>query len=826
MPLSEGYKKIVEAWANTGDTTDPDAASLTPPLDIQEGWDETFSGSTGLTPRRQVFNEQFHRRDQTLIDIRNHGVLPYDSDIPTPAGSVRAAVKSVWQATEDTTVGPEEPLQTSWRNIRPPLPTGTPSQVTGLVLSSHDENEVTADWNMISDDDRRSGISAYMLEWKYEGVSGWPLQEEIHDTTYTWKVADRTKDVHVRVRGVNANGNGPVSDTVILPKGSILLGRLPTMPPPNITVNPAANQHVEVSWGLPPEYFTHFDILWSQVGGTQNIISDFKRTFNSILLNNSTADFTVQIRSAVENVGDGPWSDPITIRADRLRRRAVPETPTVTSETYAPFIVDFEWPFSSDTSHAGISEYEWEWKYDEDTWSGVRTATKKTFATLTLPDNSKSVNFRVRAKNVDGDSDWSLVHTVHKENILDYPVNPTFSPTKYVLDGRPSRTLFGWPRVNSDTAFAYAENVGNIAPFTLDRTIGTYTRPSNELLLLADGNNTYGNVMYQLFGNNTAANMTLRRIGLEGTGFNSYNVPDLYGSGYSGSNPFTPVSMISVGRDLILAATQSRRNPSTNAQETRTRLWIWDTDHMSGTFPHPNANNRLVRDTLYTWTSYRQPVASPMISYGVQNRFYVNENGTLRSYQLDASKNLSRVSADDIPLTVLPDVDTLAEAHVYNAFCWDNAYPDDNNGRINTTGTRNHIMVWANTPGNPLYRCIDTNTKQLVPEYDIQMPTNLNIKGCSTAGQDDRWLFAVTDDPNNVATGNKLLRYRQNTVSYVTFNVGEALGRSRFGILATQGRDNASIITRFTYVGNERRTIFNIPTGYRLTLWPRYYREA
>ena len=80
MPISEAYKKISTAWANTGDRTDPDDSSLMPALAIATGWPQTFSSDDGFTPRRRVFNEMYNRRDSALIDIRNYGILPWDTE--------------------------------------------------------------------------------------------------------------------------------------------------------------------------------------------------------------------------------------------------------------------------------------------------------------------------------------------------------------------------------------------------------------------------------------------------------------------------------------------------------------------------------------------------------------------------------------------------------------------------------------------------------------------------------------------------------------------------------------------------------------------------
>ena len=819
MPLSDGYKKIAQAWANSGDTTDPDAATLTPPVDISEGWDETFSGSTGISPRRQVFNEMFNRRDSALLDVRKHGVIPYDAAIPTPAGAIRSANNSVWQATEDTTDGPETPNQTSWRNIRPPLPSEAPSQVTGLVLSSHDENEVTADWNLTHDTDRRPGVSSYLLDWKYEGDSGWPTQEEIHNTTHTWKVADRTKDVQVRVRAVNSNGNGPVSETVTLPKLSILLGRIPTLPPSGINVGPVANRYITAYWNLPSEYFTHFDIAWSQEGGTEHLVSPYYQTVYSFQLANITADVTFRVRVAVANVGNGPWSDPIIVPADRLIGAALPDVPTVTSETYAPFIIDFEWDFSSNTAHSGITEYEWEWKYEEDTWSGTRFVTKRTFATITVPDASKAVNFRVRAKNVDGSSDWSTTHTVPKDRILDDPVHTTFNPESYQVT---RGGLWKMPNIHAGSSLVYTRSTrpGDVNFISIDHT---YSTPGTGILITQHPYGLHAFV-WVLETSNTASNMRVVGHGTHWT-TGDFDVPDLYGSGYTGSDPFTPISMVRFKSHIMIAATQSRTNPTTNVAETRTRIWTYKypaAHQRTYDASPPPLNSKVTVDTFYNWTSYEQPQAAALIPYGNDEKFFAVDNGTLKSYQRATSDSantaVTRVAGEDIPLTILPDVDTLAEAHVYDAFLLDNVVGDHGS----FTRPRNIIMVWANTPGDPIYRAINTTSKTYVPEFDIQMPDNIHLTHTTAhrrrdaLGLGDIWVLC--NDASQATGGNTIRRYDLNSVSWLE------LGTRRYDdILMVGNHPTMKILTPTTA---EVGQYFNISGSVVMTIWPRYFRTA
>ena len=97
MPLSDGTKAIATnaAWASaaTADRTAPDDASLTPPIVIADGWPVSFSTAGGDTPRRPVFNELEYRKDSSIKDIINFGILPWDTEVDTLAGGVKQVIR-------------------------------------------------------------------------------------------------------------------------------------------------------------------------------------------------------------------------------------------------------------------------------------------------------------------------------------------------------------------------------------------------------------------------------------------------------------------------------------------------------------------------------------------------------------------------------------------------------------------------------------------------------------------------------------------------------------------------------------------------------------
>ena len=103
MAISPGYKAITEAWANAAPAsrTDPDDPSLTPPIDIADGYPVSFSQAQGDTPRRNVINEVYYRRDSGLLDVRKYGVLPWDTDVDTVEDGVKQVAGVLYRALVD-----------------------------------------------------------------------------------------------------------------------------------------------------------------------------------------------------------------------------------------------------------------------------------------------------------------------------------------------------------------------------------------------------------------------------------------------------------------------------------------------------------------------------------------------------------------------------------------------------------------------------------------------------------------------------------------------------------------------------------------------------
>ena len=173
MPLSEGFKKITVPWASgpQGERTDPDDPSLTPPIVIAQGWPAAFSADAGERPRRRVFNEVYFRRDSALIDVRNHGILPWDAEVDTLAGGIKQVAGIAYRALVDNgptyanVTSPTALNQNVWEvlegAVNPPEAPDAPIALAG--------NGVLR-WRWNCPRDRGAEISEFVFQWRVLGA--------------------------------------------------------------------------------------------------------------------------------------------------------------------------------------------------------------------------------------------------------------------------------------------------------------------------------------------------------------------------------------------------------------------------------------------------------------------------------------------------------------------------------------------------------------------------------------------------------------------------------------------------------------------------------
>ena len=240
MAISDGFKAIGPAWASAvgADRTAPNDPSLTPMVTPADGWPASFSSADGNTPRRAVFNELLHRFDSALLDIRNHGVLPYDAAVDTLAGGVRQVDGVLYRATVNVgpaysnAVSPTAPGQTVWAQIVRTL--DVPSTPSGLAAWSPPYMTVSAESERLDPYDSRTAsggggsrvdcrwnpvddAATYDFRWR-SGSAAWTLTEDLTaaNSTFTVPSAQSTNAVEIQVRAVNTAGTSAWSPSVTI----------------------------------------------------------------------------------------------------------------------------------------------------------------------------------------------------------------------------------------------------------------------------------------------------------------------------------------------------------------------------------------------------------------------------------------------------------------------------------------------------------------------------------------------------------------------------------------------------------------------------------
>ena len=214
---------INPAWASattkgtalTDDRIDPDDPSLTPPIDIADGYPASFSTSGGNTPRRKVINELFYRGDSAIKDIINFGILPWDVDVDTLEGGTKQRDGVLYQALEDNgptysnAIDPTTSGQTVWEVI-----TGTLNVPAAPAAPTNVAANGTLDWSWACPSDGGAAVTSFDLQWRISGgsfatVAGLPTAR------YLLTGLTNGSTYEARVRATNSQGTsgyGPTGD--------------------------------------------------------------------------------------------------------------------------------------------------------------------------------------------------------------------------------------------------------------------------------------------------------------------------------------------------------------------------------------------------------------------------------------------------------------------------------------------------------------------------------------------------------------------------------------------------------------------------------------
>ena len=171
MADTEAKKIIGNLWADSGDRTDPDDTTLTPPLVRTDGWGTTFSAVDGDTPRRAVVNQRFRELDGAAEEFLVEGVPEWDTDVNHPVNAVKKRSGVLYRATvangpsTGNETDPDTVGQTVWETI-----TGTitlPAAPSAPSATSPSSGVLDWSWNCPLDGGNE--ITSFSFRWRVSG---------------------------------------------------------------------------------------------------------------------------------------------------------------------------------------------------------------------------------------------------------------------------------------------------------------------------------------------------------------------------------------------------------------------------------------------------------------------------------------------------------------------------------------------------------------------------------------------------------------------------------------------------------------------------------
>ena len=327
MPVSDGFKAI-EVWADnaTADRTDPEATTLTPPLDVADGWPASFSADDGNTPRRAVFNEVYHRETSALVDVRNYGVLPWDTDVDTLQGGVKQVDGTLYRALVDNgptysnATDPTMSGQSVWATVSGT--TGNPSAPAAPTATRPRAGVLDWSWNCPLDGGAE--VTEFHFQWRVSGSGTWSASIVVNTPRYELTGLTSGQGIEARVRARNSIGNSPFSATGSqTPQGSVPEGGSQFA----LRADPGNSGEVDLSW-LEPDNgglnITSYTVQWRTQNqafstGRQASSTDTEHTVGS-LTNGTEYFFRVRATNSQGNSSRGRMR-----RAPRRKRRHFPQ---------------------------------------------------------------------------------------------------------------------------------------------------------------------------------------------------------------------------------------------------------------------------------------------------------------------------------------------------------------------------------------------------------------------------------------------------------------------------------------------------------------------
>ena len=411
MPISKGFKDI-KRWASapTADRTAPDDASLTPPLVVADGYPASFSADDGNTPRRPVFNEQYHRETSALADIRNYGILPWDAEVDTLQGGLKQVAGVAYRALVDNgpsfsnAVSPTAAGQAVWEILRGVI--SDPSAPDAPMATAPRSGELDWFWNCPLDGGAQ--VTEFDFQWRRSGTGSWSPSVPVSTARAVLTSLTNGQPIEARVRARSSHGVGPWSaigtatPTGTIPGGGSALALRAD----------GGDAQVTLTWLEPDDggvTITAYTVQWREDGqafssGRQTSVADAAATVGS-LANGTTYYFRVR---AINGEGNGAWSNEASATpAEDVPDRAIPDQ--ADAPTGQAGNGEARWIATPPSDNgAEITAYIWRFRQTgAPNWSSAITRSIPAL-TRTGLTNGQTYEAQVRARNSVGtQASWS-----------------------------------------------------------------------------------------------------------------------------------------------------------------------------------------------------------------------------------------------------------------------------------------------------------------------------------------------------------------------------------------------------------------------------------
>ena len=403
-PLDAEALKI-RKWADSGDRTDPDSTTLTPPLSRATGWPASFSSESGNTPRREVVNQLFREVTGAVVDMIQQGILEYDDGVDYVAGAFCQFEGDPYKAVtangpSTSTVSPGDDAQTTWERFEPSA--AAPGAPTTPVATAGN-GELFWQWNPTLDNGSR--ITSYTFQWRRSG-NQWGNDQTLNYPFVTVTGLTNSVTYQARVRATNSIGDSAWSTAGT---GSAQANRPEQVE--GLTAE-AGDTQVVLRWASPPDggaTITSYQVQWKTLvqswsSTRQRTVTGLTNTVTS-LTNNTTYEFRVR---AVNSVGSGSFSS--AVRATPVPPPAQePDAPGAPAGAAGNAQITWTWAVP-DGNGATVSGYTIQWRPSGGSFSSAMQATtSNTFYLLSGLTNGTTYEARILATNRIGNSGYSNV---------------------------------------------------------------------------------------------------------------------------------------------------------------------------------------------------------------------------------------------------------------------------------------------------------------------------------------------------------------------------------------------------------------------------------